>query len=126
MAKQYFQTDKIEAASKKVQKTKYYKDNSFSVQKEASPDYKDTKEYMLPWAQQIYSLFVKKKTWMGGGYDDIDMMRSYMEGNQTVDQYRDFIYGKPEQEIQQTINSEGFDIGGVNSNEKSERTAWVS
>lgn len=126
MAKQYFQKDKIEADSKKVQKTKYYKDNSFSVQKETSPEYKDTKEYMLPWAQQIYSLFVKKKTWMGGGYDDIDMMRSYMEGNQTVDQYRDFIYGKPEQEIQQTINSEGFDIGGVNSNEKSERTAWVN
>ncbi|MBN2661575.1 MAG: hypothetical protein JXR54_09940 [Tannerellaceae bacterium] len=91
-----------------------------------NPSYKDKKEYMLSWVEHIYSAFLKKKTWMGNDYNDIPIMRAYMEGNQPVDQYRDFLYGSPKNENTKAIDGDGWDVRNQDSSDKADRIAWVN
>jgi len=122
---------KIEDLEKKVKgfkKPKSYKKGNFMHSNiYISPEEKDSKEYMMPWVEYIYSLFQKRKTWMGTDYNSIEMMRSYMEGNQPTDQYKDWLYGANTTNQEQTaFDSAGFDVRDTKSTPKSDRVAWVN
>jgi hypothetical protein len=126
-----YSEDKIGDLRKNVvSNNKKYKNpkNEFAVSNmDVNPANKNSKEYMMPWVRHIYSLFLKKRTWMGEGYHDIDIMRSFMEGNQPVDQYRDFLYGKSSNEnVSRAIDAQGFDMRAATSTDKADRTAWVN
>ena len=119
-----YDEQRMKDLSKGIRKTSYYKkENLSSPDKGINPDHKDSREYMKPWAEKLYSLFLKKRTWMGDGYDDIDIMRSYMEGNQPVDQYRDFLYGANGGSDSVAINAEGYDVRDTASSKVSDRMA---
>ena len=122
-----FEQDRMKTLSKSFRKQDYYKKGNFApVNTNISPAQKDTREYMMPWVNMIYSLFLKKKTWMGNAYDDIDVMRSFMEGNQSVEQYRDFLYGKKDTATTTAINAAGYDMGTGTKSTESNRMAWVN
>ena len=126
-AKIKYTEDRMKEMSKSFRKKDYYTKSNFSAaNSDISPINKDCKEYMMPWVNLIYSLFLKKKTWMGEAYNDIDIMRSYMEGNQPVDQYRDFLYGKKDETTTQSIDAQGYDRGGSSQSSESNRMAWVN
>jgi hypothetical protein len=122
-----FGQDRMKELDKSFRKKPYYEKKNFSpANTNISPSQKDTKEYMMSWVNQIYSLFLKKKTWMGGDYNDIDIMRRFMEGNQPVDQYRDFLYGKSDKTTTSAIDASGFDRGGTQQSTEADRMAWVN
>lgn len=122
-----FPTEEMEKLSSGFKDDKKYKNAKISHSNvDTTPSQKDKKEYMLPWAEYFYSLFLNKKTWMGNDYDDIPIMRAYMEGNQPVDQYRDFLYGSPKNENTRSIDGDGWDMRDQSSTDKADRTAWVN
>lgn len=122
-----FDNDRVKTLAKTVQKADYFQKTNFATaDKNTAPEQKDSREYMLPWVRNIYGLFLKKRTWMGQGYDDIDIMRSYMEGNQPVDQYRDFLYGKAEANTSRSIDPQGYDVRSATSTQVADRMAWVN
>jgi hypothetical protein len=125
--KREFKKADLEKLSKGFKTDKYYgKARIGHSNMGISPSEKDTKEYVLPWVEHLYSLYLQKRTWMGNDRDDIPLMRSYMEGNQPVDQYRDFLYGTAKNEKTRSIDGDGYDLDGKNSSDKADRVAWVN
>ena len=125
--KKQFAPERMTQLSLGYRNDKYYSKNKIGhANVNITPSHKDTKEYMLPWAEHIYAAFLQKKTWMGNDYNDIALMRSYMEGNQPVDQYRDFLYGSPKNEKTNSIDSDGFDMRNQDSSDKADRIAWTN
>lgn len=107
--------------------TSYYEKARISPSDpETNPSEKDTKQYIKPWVEYFYSLFQKKATWMGADYDHIDTMRSFMEGTQDVNQYRDFIYGVAKNEKGMAFDSSGNDVRDQSSSDQADRTAWTN
>lgn len=127
--KKQFDKNRIETMAKPIKKPAYYKNpkKEFAVANvDTIASQKDTKEYVMSWVERIYALFQKNRTWMGSGFDDIDIMRRYMEGNQPVDKYRDFLYGKAEDSTGTNIDGDGFDRRSERSEDTRKRTAWVN
>jgi len=125
--KKMFDPDSLKKQSSGYKKKEYYQKAKIGHSNvDITPSEKDKKEYILPWVEHIYSLFLQKRTWMGNDYNDIPLMRAYMEGNQPVDQYRDFLYGSPKNEKTRSIDGDGFDLDGQNSGDKADRVAWVN
>ncbi len=122
-----FDTDRVKELSKTIQKKSEFANKEYpTANRETAPENKDSREYMLPWMKHLYSLFLKKRTWMGGSYDDIDTIRAYMEGNQPIDQYRDFLYGKKESGNTSAFDGNGYDVRSETSSAVADRMAWVN
>lgn len=121
---------KVEEAksySKKYNSKKKYDKEKPRPNTEVNPAYKDTKEYMMPWVENIYSLFKMNNTWMGSVYNEISIMRSYQDGNQPVSQYRDYMFGKKEQSKNDpSIDANGWDLRTNDLTKEAQRTAWVN
>lgn len=130
MAKQYIKKEEAKKYGAKTKKPKLYAKKAFGrPSTERNPSLKDTKEYMKPWIENIYSLFMRKNTWMGSSYEDINTLRAYQEGNQAVTQYRDYIYGvdasQKESGASTQIDADGYDMRDK-AEPKHRRMAWVN
>ena len=122
-----YDRDKISKLSKGFKnKNKYVKDEFSFPETNINPLQKNDLDYILMWVEKIYSLFVKKRTWMRDDYGDIPTMRSYVDGEQSVDQYRDFLYGATEKNIEKPIDSDGYDQRNDIGGDTFKRMAWVS
>lgn len=122
-----YKADTMKEMSKSFKQKSYYEKRNFSpANMDTSPPEKNNREYMMYWVNMIYSLFLKKRTWMGEAYNDIDIMRSFMEGNQPVDQYRDFLYGKKDGNTTRDIDAQGFDQRSAQQTGSANRMAWVN
>lgn len=130
MAKKKISKQDAKAYGAKYKKPEKYVKKSFPrPSSELSPSLKDTKEYMIPWIENIYGLFMRKNTWMGSSYEDINTLRAYQEGNQAVTQYRDYIYGvdasQKEAGASTMISADGYDMRDK-AQPKHKRMAWVN
>ena len=127
MAKKEFSRTDMENKKAMFKPEKKYVRGKFQHSNiDINPADKDKKEYMLPWVEYLYSLFLKKKTWMGADYDNISTMRAYMEGDQSVDIYRDFLYGAKKTNTATNFDGDGYDIRDTNSTDSADRIAWVN
>jgi len=121
-----YNNTEIKTGAKKVKQPESYKKNKYSPNLGASPKEKDKPEYAQAWVERIYNLYQNKNGWIQSSlYSDIDLLRSYVDGNQPTDQYKSFIVGNTQNEANKVFDGEGYDVRNSSST-ATKRQAWIN